>query len=71
MRTPSRIYVDVLEDVIASVGFYAFEKLTFHPLVSLKCRSSHFSAEIRNLLVVELTSRLFHQPSKPVYYIGD
>ena len=43
----------VVEEVIASVGFYAFEKLEFHLLVSLKSRSSHFSIEIQDLLTVE------------------
>jgi hypothetical protein len=35
------------------LGFYAFEKLEFHLLVSLKSRSSHFSIEIQDLLTVE------------------
>ena len=43
----------VAEEVIASVGFNAFEKLEFCLLVSLKSRSSHFSIEIQDLLTVE------------------
>ena len=42
----------VAEEVIASVGFNAFEKLEFCLLVSLKSRSSHFSIEIQDLLTV-------------------